>query len=252
MVNGYTVTWQLIDKSATILFYFFFSRNLWNILQRNLWCKGQESRVWPAALQNPRHWNGTCRAERILILNRTAGTLPPLHGIYPPHPQVCFLMPSSSPRCAQFPRAQDKVHFYIKLKELRDQMKGLTPNGEVLETRYSFDLQLAKGTLHHAFGHWKNCSVLQLSLFLSEKLLTHDWRVCAAEDAKRMAIKEEQVDPEYESCSGLHDGVRQSSWDRGEEDHRPTTVALRYCVAVGKDWYFELVCSTDFKSRQSL
>uniref|UniRef100_M4ADB9 G/T mismatch-specific thymine DNA glycosylase n=1 Tax=Xiphophorus maculatus TaxID=8083 RepID=M4ADB9_XIPMA len=84
---------------------------------------------------------------------------------------VCFLMPSSSPRCAQFPRAQDKVHFYIKLKELRDQMKGLTPNGEVLETRYSFDLQLAK------------------------------------EDAKRMAIKEEQVDPEYESCSGLHDGL---------------------------------------------
>uniref|UniRef100_A0A3B5KZH6 G/T mismatch-specific thymine DNA glycosylase n=1 Tax=Xiphophorus couchianus TaxID=32473 RepID=A0A3B5KZH6_9TELE len=88
---------------------------------------------------------------------------------------VCFLMPSSSPRCAQFPRAQDKVHFYIKLKELRDQMKGLTPNGEVLETRYSFDLQLAK------------------------------------EDAKRMAIKEEQVDPEYESCSGVHDGVRQSN-----------------------------------------
>ncbi|MEQ2300645.1 hypothetical protein AMECASPLE_027849 [Ameca splendens] len=88
---------------------------------------------------------------------------------------VCFLMPSSSPRCAQFPRAQDKVHFYIKLKELRDQIKGLTPNGEVLETQYSFDLQLAK------------------------------------EDAKRIAIKEEQVDPEYESCSGLHDGVRQSS-----------------------------------------
>ncbi|KAM4734774.1 G/T mismatch-specific thymine DNA glycosylase [Anableps anableps] len=88
---------------------------------------------------------------------------------------VCFLMPSSSPRCAQFPRAQDKVHFYIKLRELRDQMKGLTANGEVLETQYSFDLQLAK------------------------------------EDAKRIAIKEEQVDPEYESCSGLHEGVRQSS-----------------------------------------
>lgn len=32
-----------------------------------------------------------------------------------------------------------------------------------------------------------------------------------AEDAKRMAIKEEQVDPEYESCSGLHDNTRQSS-----------------------------------------
>ncbi|KAF6721506.1 G/T mismatch-specific thymine DNA glycosylase [Oryzias melastigma] len=88
---------------------------------------------------------------------------------------VCFLMPSSSPRCAQFPRAQDKVHFYIKLKDLRDQMKGLVPGGEVMETQYSFDLQLAK------------------------------------EDAKRLSIKEEQVDPEYESCAGLHSELGQSS-----------------------------------------
>ncbi|XP_074489977.1 G/T mismatch-specific thymine DNA glycosylase isoform X1 [Sebastes fasciatus] len=89
---------------------------------------------------------------------------------------VCYLMPSSSPRCAQFPRAQDKVHFYIKLKELRDEMKGLgPPRLEVEETQYSFDLQLAK------------------------------------EDAKRMAIKEEQVDPEYESNSVLQGDARQSS-----------------------------------------
>lgn len=54
-------------------------------------------------------------------------------------------MPSSSPRCAQFPRAQDKVHFYIKLKELRDQIKGVVPNTEIEETKYSFDLSLAKG-----------------------------------------------------------------------------------------------------------
>lgn len=60
--------------------------------------------------------------------------------------QVCYLMPSSSPRCAQFPRAQDKVHFYIKLKELRDQIKGTALSHEVMETEYSFDLQLAKGT----------------------------------------------------------------------------------------------------------
>ncbi|KAF7654142.1 hypothetical protein LDENG_00073430 [Lucifuga dentata] len=85
---------------------------------------------------------------------------------------VCFLMPSSSPRCAQFPRAQDKVHFYIKLKELRDQMKGLVPIYDVVETQYSFDLQLAK------------------------------------EDAKRISIKEEQEDPEYESCGGLHSLIR--------------------------------------------
>lgn len=54
-------------------------------------------------------------------------------------------MPSSSPRCAQFPRAQDKVHFYIKLKELRDQLRGVVPSREIQETLYTFDLAMAKG-----------------------------------------------------------------------------------------------------------
>ncbi|XP_064200616.1 G/T mismatch-specific thymine DNA glycosylase-like isoform X2 [Anguilla rostrata] len=79
---------------------------------------------------------------------------------------VCYLMPSSSARCAQFPRAQDKVHFYIKLLELRDQLKGVVKNREVEEVKYSFDLGLAK------------------------------------EDAKRLAIKEEQYDPGYENAFG--------------------------------------------------
>ncbi len=55
-------------------------------------------------------------------------------------------MPSSSARCAQFPRAQDKVHFYIKLRELRDQLKGVAKPQEVEEVNYSFDVGLAKGT----------------------------------------------------------------------------------------------------------
>jgi len=54
-------------------------------------------------------------------------------------------MPSSSARCAQFPRAQDKVHFYIKLRELRDQLKGVQKPAEIEEIKYSFDLTLAKG-----------------------------------------------------------------------------------------------------------
>lgn len=54
-------------------------------------------------------------------------------------------MPSSSARCAQFPRAQDKVHFYIKLRELRDQLKGVAKAKEVEEVNYTFDLGLAKG-----------------------------------------------------------------------------------------------------------
>uniref|UniRef100_A0A1A7WAP1 G/T mismatch-specific thymine DNA glycosylase n=1 Tax=Iconisemion striatum TaxID=60296 RepID=A0A1A7WAP1_9TELE len=77
-----------------------------------------------------------------------------------------YLMPSSSARCAQFPRAQDKVHFYIKLRELRDQLKGERRSAEIQEVDYTFDLKLAK------------------------------------EDAKRLAIKEEQYDPGYEDAYG--------------------------------------------------
>lgn len=56
-------------------------------------------------------------------------------------------MPSSSARCAQFPRAQDKVHFYIKLRELRDKLKGeaSTRPRDIEEVAYTFDLKLAKG-----------------------------------------------------------------------------------------------------------
>uniref|UniRef100_A0A3Q4HJL2 G/T mismatch-specific thymine DNA glycosylase n=1 Tax=Neolamprologus brichardi TaxID=32507 RepID=A0A3Q4HJL2_NEOBR len=82
---------------------------------------------------------------------------------------VCYLMPSSSPRCAQFPRAQDKVHFYIKLKELRDQMKGLAPSHEVEETEYSFDLQLAKGKYHSCTVQLKHEAFDCYSVFISVK-----------------------------------------------------------------------------------
>ncbi|XP_076811149.1 uncharacterized protein LOC143454754 isoform X1 [Clavelina lepadiformis] len=51
-----------------------------------------------------------------------------------------FVMPSSSARCAQFPRAQDKVHYYIQIKKLRDKLKGIESNDEIEETRYTFDL----------------------------------------------------------------------------------------------------------------
>uniref|UniRef100_A0A8C5LHB0 G/T mismatch-specific thymine DNA glycosylase n=1 Tax=Jaculus jaculus TaxID=51337 RepID=A0A8C5LHB0_JACJA len=79
---------------------------------------------------------------------------------------LCYVMPSSSARCAQFPRAQDKVHYYIKLKDLRDQLKGIERNTDVQEIQYTFDLQLAQ------------------------------------EDAKKMAVKEEKYDPGYEAAYG--------------------------------------------------
>ncbi|XP_075456709.1 G/T mismatch-specific thymine DNA glycosylase isoform X2 [Ascaphus truei] len=79
---------------------------------------------------------------------------------------VCYVMPSSSARCAQFPRAQDKVHHYIKLKDLRDQLKGTEHSREIQEVQYTFDLGLAQ------------------------------------QDAKRMSVKEEKYDPGYDTAFG--------------------------------------------------
>uniref|UniRef100_A0A2D4LFE9 G/T mismatch-specific thymine DNA glycosylase n=3 Tax=Micrurus TaxID=8634 RepID=A0A2D4LFE9_9SAUR len=88
---------------------------------------------------------------------------------------LCYVMPSSSARCAQFPRAQDKVHYYIKLKDLRDQLKGVASSAEVQEVQYTFDLQLAQ------------------------------------EEAKKMAVKEEKYDPAYEAAYGGAYGDRTTS-----------------------------------------
>jgi mismatch-specific thymine-DNA glycosylase len=38
--------------------------------------------------------------------------------------QIVFVMPSSSARCSQLPRAIDKVPFYVALKKLRDYVRG--------------------------------------------------------------------------------------------------------------------------------
>ena len=38
-----------------------------------------------------------------------------------------WVMPSSSARCAQLPRAMDKVPFYSGLKKFRDYLNGLIP-----------------------------------------------------------------------------------------------------------------------------
>ena len=34
---------------------------------------------------------------------------------------------------------------------------------------------------------------------------------CCTDDAKRLAIKEENVDPEYENCGGAHEDAKQST-----------------------------------------
>lgn len=44
-----------------------------------------------------------------------------------------WVMPSSSARCAQLPRAADKVPFYAALKKFRDFLNGLVPHVDEAE-----------------------------------------------------------------------------------------------------------------------
>lgn len=50
--------------------------------------------------------------------------------------QHIWVMPSSSARCAQLPRAADKVPFYASLKKFKDYLNGLVP--EYVESDYVF------------------------------------------------------------------------------------------------------------------
>ena len=51
------------------------------------------------------------------------------------------MMPSSSARCAQLPKAQDKVPFYLALKKLRDHLRGDLPHLDDSEVSFP-DLEL--------------------------------------------------------------------------------------------------------------
>ena len=50
--------------------------------------------------------------------------------------QYAWVMPNSSARCAQLPRAVDKVPFYVALKKFRDHLRGDLP--ELKESEVTF------------------------------------------------------------------------------------------------------------------
>lgn len=54
--------------------------------------------------------------------------------------QIVFVMPSSSARCAQLPRAEDKLPFFVALRKLRDFVRGELaelPDSEVVFADYT-------------------------------------------------------------------------------------------------------------------
>lgn len=50
-----------------------------------------------------------------------------------PYVPLFFVMPSSSPRAASYPRASDKLPFYVELRELRDRANGIVRCDDVDE-----------------------------------------------------------------------------------------------------------------------
>lgn len=52
--------------------------------------------------------------------------------------QYMWVMPSSSARCAQLPRAADKVPFYAALKKFRDYLNGIISEIDEKEMVFSF------------------------------------------------------------------------------------------------------------------
>uniref|UniRef100_A0A5K3FRL2 G/T mismatch-specific thymine DNA glycosylase n=1 Tax=Mesocestoides corti TaxID=53468 RepID=A0A5K3FRL2_MESCO len=50
---------------------------------------------------------------------------------------VIFVMPSSSARCAQLPRAEDKLPFFVALRKLREHLRGERPHLEEAEVVFA-------------------------------------------------------------------------------------------------------------------
>eukprot|EP00108_Taenia_solium_P006401 TsM_000636800 transcript=TsM_000636800 gene=TsM_000636800 len=50
---------------------------------------------------------------------------------------VIFVMPSSSARCAQLPRAEDKLPFFVALRKLREHLRGERPHLEDSEVIFA-------------------------------------------------------------------------------------------------------------------
>lgn len=84
------------------------------------------------------------------------------------HFQLClqymWVMPSSSARCAQLPRAADKVPFYVALKKFRDYLNGVIPHIEESECVFA-DPKNSKA-IYGEFFQTNKCKLTVNSSFL--------------------------------------------------------------------------------------
>ncbi|KAH9518980.1 hypothetical protein Btru_008830 [Bulinus truncatus] len=152
---------------------------------------------------------------------------------------VLFVMPSSSARCAQLPRAADKVPFYLALKKLRDHLKGDLPTLEESEVVFP------------VVDHKPKCEVKD---DVSDE--DDDSRMSLGDSSKEMTLEQIQMQAEYiEALAASAEGkdIPMESWGSRKQKGRRLMTADNSIdtEASGSGDDCSLPFSTHFQNYQS-
>ena len=126
--------------------------------------------------------------------------------------QVLFVMPSSSARCAQLPRAVDKVPFYVALKKLRDYLKGDLASLDESEVVFpNVDLRPRADAKDEAFDVEEEDSRMSGGDSSNSKEMTLEQIQMQAEYLEALAASAEGKDIPMESLKGRKLGGRRKT-----------------------------------------
>ncbi|GFR89897.1 G/T mismatch-specific thymine DNA glycosylase [Elysia marginata] len=125
---------------------------------------------------------------------------------------VLFVMPSSSARCAQLPRAVDKVPFYVALKKLRDYLKGDLATLDDSEVVFpNVDLRPRVDTKDETFDAEEEDSRMSGGDLSNSKEMTIEQIQMQAEYLEALAASAEGKDIPMESLKGRKHGGRRKA-----------------------------------------
>lgn len=152
-----------------------------------------------------------------------------------------FVMPSSSARCAQLPRAVDKVPFYVALKKLRDHLCGLLPHLDFTEVSFP-DLKLKVEVKKEPFEFETEIDMSSHPDFLSENSVFHlgnkqakKKKACNPSSTKVSGRKKPKVQKtstetcQKESWNGLLNSTL-NNWQQQCQTKSKTTAAVSNAV----------------------
>ena len=126
--------------------------------------------------------------------------------------QILFVMPSSSARCAQLPRAVDKVPFYVALKKLRDYLKGDMPSLDEAEVVFpNVDLRPRADAKDETFDVEEEDSRMSGGDSSNSKEMTLEQIQMQAEYLEALTASAEGKDIPMESLKGRKHGGRRKA-----------------------------------------